>query len=151
MPTQVIPPLVWIFGQIRAEGSGSGSGSGNQFSVDPEGIGFTDEEGYLAYAFDQIYDDYPWKGVVIPHGITTTLPQAGIGGANYAYPLNQDVIEDGVNVILKKAGNHWVIIGTVGEAGGSGSGGNTMSITCADGSVHPVTISGTTITVHDSV
>lgn len=134
MPTQVPDGLEWIFGQIRAEGSGSGSGS---FSLDPAGTGFTDEEGYLAYAFDQIYDDYPWKGIVIANGITTTLPHTGVSGANYAYPLNQDTFDDGVNVILKKAGLHWVIIGTVGESGSGSGSGTRYNVTCnADGSVN---------------
>lgn len=130
MPTEVVPFEEWIFGQIRLEGSGSGSGS---FSVNPDGVGFTDEEGYLAYAFDQIYDQYPWKGVVIENGITTILPHGTVAGANYAYPLNSDFFDEGVNVILKRCGIHWVIIGTVGEASGSGSGGQQWSFDCDTG------------------
>jgi len=142
MPTEVPSPQVFIYGQIRAEGSGSG---GSGFSLDPAGEGFTDEEGYLAYAFDQIYDDFPWKGVIVPNGVTTTLPQTGTSGANYAYPLNGDSWLAGQNVLLKKAASHWVIIGGAG-AEGSGSGGNTFTVDCGDGTTHVFTINGNTVT-----
>lgn len=151
LPTEVVAVPQFITGQIRLEGSGSGSGS---FSLDPAGAGFTDEDGYLAYAFDQTLDDRPWKGIVIVGGISTVLPNSGSGsgsgtpaaGSNYAYPLNGETWEEGANVLLKRAGNHWIIVGGLGEASGSGSGGG-IPIYCDGVLSGRVTVSGSTVSV----
>lgn len=134
IPTEVVDVPVFITGKIRADGTGSGTGS---FSLDPSGVGFTDSEGYLAYAFDQTYDDAPWKGELVPEGITTVLPGNGsTEGSDFAYPLNADLWQEGDNVLLKRAGDHWFIIGGINDAVGGSGGGTTYSITCnGDGTI----------------
>ena len=127
-------PLI-IFGKIRnedSEGSGSGSGSGS-FTVDPAGAGFTDNDGYLAYAFDQVSPFQPWKGELVEGGIATVLPSAnGEGGGNFAYPLNGEIFDENVIVMLVRAGDHWVIVGGSGTAGSGGGPGFTFDCETGD-------------------
>lgn len=146
LPTQVPQDIQFITGQIRIEGSGSGGSGSGQFSLDPVGAGFTDDEGYLAYAFDQTYNDRPWKGEVIVGGVSTTLQNGGVVGVNYAYPLNGETWEEGANVLLKRAGNHWIIVGGLGEASGSGSG-SGIPIYCDGVLSGRVTVSGGVVSV----
>lgn len=141
-----------IYGKIRDDES---TGSGGVTFVAGDDAAFYDPDGYLAYAFDEINPYWPWKGEILENGITTTLPSqiSGSGpvqgGANFAYPLNQDSIGAGALCALLRAGGHWIIIGV--SEGGSGSGGSTSTITCSGGTQYPVTISGDTITVGDPI
>lgn len=133
-----------IYGKIRDdEGSGSGSGQPTFNSGDAS---FLDPDGYTAYAFDEINPFQPWKGQLLEGGVKTTLPVSGVGGGNFAYPLNQDSILAGALCVLIRAGDHWVIFGVEESGDGSGSG-QGVSITCADGSQYTATINGNSITV----
>lgn len=129
--TLPVDPLI-IFGKIRNEDAeGSGSGSGN-FSVAPVGAGFTDNDGYTAFAFDQVSPFQPWKGELVDGGISTVLPDVdGNGGGNFAYSLNGEFYNEAEIVMLVRAGDHWVIIGGSGTAGSGGGAGFTFD--CATG------------------
>lgn len=126
-----------IYGKIRDDEFQSGSGVASGVVFGSGDASFYDPDGYLAYAFDEINPYWPWKGEVLENGIRTTLPVDGSGsggiegGANFAYPLNQDSIGAGALCALLRAGGHWVIIGV--SEGGSGSGGaDNYNITCND-------------------
>ena len=139
LPTEVPDVEQFITGKIRDEESSSSS-AGNtsstnvssSFNYNPAGAGFTDKDGYLAYAFDQTYEADPWRGKVIVNGISTTLPTNTVDGANYAYPLNGETWANGSNVLLKRAGQHWMIIGSA-SAGGSLP--MSIVIDCANGTI----------------
>lgn len=151
----LIPPdRQIIYGKIRDDEYGSGSGFGSGVVFGSGDASFYDDDGYLAYAFDEVNPFWPWKGEVI-QGISTTMPSTGsgggvTGGGNFAYPLNQDSIGAGAICALLRAGEHWVIIGVSEASDGSGSG-SGMTITCSDGTQYPVSISGNTVTVGDAL
>jgi hypothetical protein len=131
-PVSEAPPTTVIYGLIRDdEFSGSASGSGVSFS--PSDASFTAPDGYTAYAFDEVNPFAPWRGEIMDGGIGTTLPVNGEGGGNFAYPLNGESLEAGVKVMLRRAGEHWVIVGSSEPA--SGSGDSEVCIDCGDGEV----------------
>jgi hypothetical protein len=138
MPAMVPGQREFCFGVIRSdEASGSGSGSGSGHIADFPGAGFYDRDGYLAYSFDQLYDDHPWTGQVVVGGITTLFNADKTDGSNFAYVLNGEELSTGTKVVLKRAGRHWVVWGLAGS--GSGSGNNASGFvteTCPDGTIH---------------
>lgn len=75
------------------------------------------------------------------------------GGTDYqpAYDLNGGSYDiDTFIYIVRINWNAWAIVG--GSSTGSGSGGGTTTtVTCSDGTVYPVTISGTSITVGNAL
>lgn len=141
--TQPDPPtdiLAIIQGQ---GGSGSGAGSGG------EGVPATDQ----ANAYEWV--EGIWK-VVSDDFVVEELVNGRFGTLNRYPAVEMNGVADvpeGAVVRLKQVGagvDTFYEFSWSGEAGGSGSG-DSMTITCADGSVHPVTISGTSITVGDAI
>lgn len=127
MPAQ--HPYMFIWGKIRDDESGSGSGTGSGHIDNFIGAGFNDREGYLAYSFDQVYDHHPWKGEVIPGGISTVILD-DLDGYNFAYPPPPfPEFNVGDVVLLFRSGRHWTIVGSAASAFGSG-GGPVWEIEC---------------------
>lgn len=109
----------FCFGKIRDDGgSGAWSQSLHNYGVtNPAGVGFYLPNGFLAYAFDQVYDDTPWEGIEIVNGIKTRFGDAAAGSpdgqsvVNAAVTLNGETWRRGDVVFLVKCPPHWSIIG----------------------------------------
>lgn len=145
IPTETLPNIDIIFGKITDPQHSAGSGSGVDY--DTNGPGFFDDEGYLAYAFIQIYSEFPWKGIEVLGGWTTVMKSGpGTNGSNHAYPLSEVLFNTGDLVALKRTGPHWVILGLAGEP--TGSGGGVFTGECPDGTQFFISIDGTHVTVY---
>jgi hypothetical protein len=124
-PVSETPEQKVIYGLIREDEfvSGSGgsgaAGSGTPTQFNPSDASFIAPDGYPAYAFDEINPAWPWRGEILVGGVSTVLPVDDVGGGNFAYPLNGESLEAGTKVMLRRAGEHWVIDGGLGGESGS--------------------------------
>lgn len=102
----------WCFGKITEDGgSGGASQQKNASAVtNYAGPGFYLPTGFPAYAFEQVYDETPEEGVVIPGGIETQFDETGQEVANAAVPLNGETWRAGDIVFLWRRPPHWTII-----------------------------------------
>ena len=74
----------------------------------------------------------PLNSVLIKQ-LIDLLPSAnGEGGGNFAYPLNGEIFDENVIVMLVRAGDHWVIVGGSGTAGSGGGPGFTFDCETGD-------------------
>lgn len=140
------PDRLIIYGKIRDDDSSSSSVSTS--SSDSTACYFYDNDGYLAYCFDEVNPFWPWKGEVMEGGIKTTEPAEVSssstrvqGGGNFAYPLNGETLNAGTIVALLRAGEHWIIVGVNGGSGGQSA---CFEIDCAAGTIIVTSCGSTT-------
>lgn len=104
---------MWCFGKLLDEGGSGGVSQEKHASAvtNFEGAGFYLPSGFLAYAFEQVYDETPEEGVVVPEGIATGFDETGQVVADAAVPLNGETWRAGDIVFLWRRPPHWSIVG----------------------------------------
>lgn len=110
LPAFLPKSRTWCFGKIAEDGGSGGtsrariSGKATNFA----GAGFYLPDGFLAYYFQQVYDEAPWQGVVVENGIETQLGTDG-EVIDAAVPLNGEKYQVGDLVFLIRTFPHWTI------------------------------------------
>lgn len=140
MLTELVPFCDAIIG--AQGGSGSGGGSGNPLPANDQANAYEWVEAMWVVVADDIVF------VPRPGGLKGTFDSLPAIEANGVTDVPEGVV---VQLWADAAGAaEFYKFWWTGEEGGSGSG-DGMTITCADGSQHPVTISGNSITVGDAI